>query len=185
MTKSIGWSDFARGRHGKDGGFSWFDGTDAELEALIEENWDSREPGAGAEGLDDVVVVPVPADKFRCAFVRVDGANHLQSEVYRRQEHEEPFIRTTAEGLRERAMFAKVVLYAAHELEKNDGKRSTDCDWEVVCIIASPVEDEPMHPLAMARNQLEKPGGTPRIYTSEEWAESVWYWSQYVTRRPC
>jgi len=183
MTESIGWSNFARGRHLPSEGFSYFEGTDEELEILIKDNWDKREPGMGAVGLDDVVCVPVPADKFRCAFTKVGAAVALQSEVYRRQENEDPSIRTTAEGDPEPANFAKVVLYSAHELEKNDGERSTECDWEIVCLIASPVEDEPMNPLAMARNQLEKVGGTPRTYTTEEWANAVWYWSQYVSRR--
>ena len=184
MTEqSIGWSNFALGRHKPGLGFSYFEGSDEELEQLIRDNWDKREPGMGAEGLDDVICVPVPADKFRCAFTKVADASNVEAEVYRRQENEDPSIKNTAEGPAEPANFAKIVLYAAHELLKNGGERTTECDWEVVCVIASPVEDEPMHPLAMARNQLEKAGGTPRTYTSDEWALSVWYWSQYVSLR--
>jgi hypothetical protein len=34
-----------------------------------------------------------------------------------------------------------------------------------------------MNPLAMARNFLEKPGGTKTFYSSKCFAESVYYWS--------
>jgi hypothetical protein len=35
-----------------------------------------------------------------------------------------------------------------------------------------------MHPLAMARNQLEKPGGTKGEYTAQQYAEAIWFHSQ-------
>jgi hypothetical protein len=101
----------------------------------------------------------------------------------RRQPHESPYIKLEADGPTVPCKFAKVVLYSANELLKNDGERSSDADWEIVCIIASDVENEPMHPLAMARNQLEMPGGTPRSYTAEEYAQAIWYWSQFVSKR--
>ena len=73
--------------------------------------------------------------------------------------------------------FASVVLYTADTLLENGGKRSTDAEWEVVALIAGPVEVEPMDPLTMARNMLEKPGGTFCEYSAQEFAESIWYWA--------
>jgi len=186
MTDSvtIGWSEFAAGRHRPGEPYSYYTGNPQDVIDRVRESWGYREFGDGSESLDDVCVIQIPADGFRCGFVHIDRAKSLNAEVVRRQEHEAPYVRVTADGAApEEARFVKVVLYAAHELEKNGGTRSTDCEWEIVCIIASPAESEPMHPLAMARNQLEKPGGTPRHYTSEEWAEAVWYWSQYVPVR--
>jgi len=80
----------------------------------------------------------------------------------------------------EPAKFVTAACYSAAALEENDEERSTDCDWEIVCLICSPVEKEPMHPLAMARNALEKAGGTMSKYTAQEFAEAIWYWSQRV-----
>ena len=38
----------------------------------------------------------------------------------------------------------------------------------------------PMGPVTMMRNQLELEGGTKAKYTSEEWAESIYFWQKYV-----
>ena len=40
----------------------------------------------------------------------------------------------------------------------------------------------PMGPVTMMRNQLELPGGTKGIYTSKEWAESVYFWQKYALK---
>ena len=40
----------------------------------------------------------------------------------------------------------------------------------------------PMGPVTMMRNQLQLVGGTKGIYTSEEWAESVYFWQQYAMK---
>jgi hypothetical protein len=116
----------------------------------------------------------------------VDGME-LTAEVTRRQPHEDPFVQVSVRpdwadhnGFYESVNFASVVLYNKDTLTENGGKRSTDCEWEIVCLLASPVEKEPMSPLVMARNMLEKPGGTKSTYTAQEFAEAIYYWSQRV-----
>lgn len=181
----IGWSNFARGRHKKDNGYSYFDGTDEALFQLIRDNWDARVVGAGATDIEKVCVVPIerPVAGFYCPMVEVDRAVNLVAEVVQRRPGEESHVRVTANGPEIAAKFVKVVLYSAQTLIDEREERSGDFDWEIISIMASPVADEPVPPQTMARNQLLMQGGSPRHYTSEEWARSVWYWSQYVTRR--
>lgn len=173
----LGWSEFARSRHQTGGKHTWFEGTEDELLCRVLDNWQHRKPGAGRLDCEKVVVVPVEPGGFVSSSVKVDEQSKLHAVFDRRQVQEDGFFRVTAEGLREKAEFASVVLYSAETLEENDGKRSGDYDWEVVCLIAGPEQDEPMDPLTMARNMLEKPGGTYCHYTAEQFAESVWYWS--------
>jgi len=173
---SIGWSGFAAGRYRPGTSHSHFLGTDAELVELVRAHWADRRPGEGRDGLDEVVVVPVPPERFVCATVRVCEGTSLHARFTRRQDHEDGFVEVSAEGPREPADHAAVVLYGAAVLEQNGGARSTGCDWEIVCVIAAPTADEPMDPLTMARNMLARPGGTPCRYTAEQFAEAVWYW---------
>jgi len=56
--------------------------------------------------------------------------------------------------------------YHKDALLENGGERTTNCDWEVVAILASAIPNEPM-PLTMARNFLQKPGGTKSVYTAD------------------
>ncbi len=174
---SIGWSDFARGRYVPGASHSHFLGSEDELIALVGAHWADRSPGAGRDSLDEVVLVPVPPERFVSATVKVDEDTPLTATFTRRQPHEHGYVEIRATGEREPARHAAVVLYAAATLLENGGARSTDRDWEIVCVIASPVPDEPMDPLTMARNMLSKPGGTPCDYTAEQFAEAVWYWS--------
>jgi hypothetical protein len=173
----LGWSEFARARHVPGGKHTWYEGTDEELLALVGTGWAKRKPGASRDGLDKVVVVPVDPSGFVSSTVKVDEATELRAVFDRRQAHEDGFVRVTAVGPREEVQFASVVLYSADTLLENGGRRSGDFDWEVVCLIAGPTENEPMDPLTMARNILENPGGTFCEYSAREFAESVWYWS--------
>lgn len=61
-----------------------------------------------------------------------------------------------------------------------------DVDWDLVSINASiyPSGEEPMHPTAMARNQLLRVGGSGALYTTEEWALAVEFWGSHVMCRP-
>ena len=174
----MGWSDFARGRHVPGGRRTWFTGTEAELLDLVRANWSRRRPGAGRDDLTEVVIVPLPPDRFVASTVLVDEATPLHAVFDRRQAGEEGFVRVTAEGPREPVRHAAAVLYSADTLLENDGTRSGDCAWEVVCLLAGPVADEPLNPLTMARNMLVKPGGTSCAYTAEAFAEAIWYWSR-------
>lgn len=175
---TLGWSDFARERYRPGDPGSRFAGTESELLDLVRAAWDARRPGSGRSDLERVVVVPVPPDRFRCDTVLVDEDTPLTAQLTLRAPGEDPYVEVRASGPCEPALHAAVVLYSAATLLENGGARTTDADWEVVALIASPVADEPMDPLTMARNQLEKTGGTPCRYTSEQYAEAVWYWSR-------
>lgn len=174
---SMGWSEFARGRYVRGRGHAWFDGSEEELLDLVRRHWRDRRPGDGRMDLEQVVVVPVPADRFRGATVRVDETTPLSARLVRRQPHEDPYMEILADAPAEPVGHAAVVLYSAATLLENGGARSSDADWEVVCLLASPEATEPMDPLTMARNMLAKPGGTPCDYTARQFAEAVWYWS--------
>lgn len=175
---SIGWSEFARGRHLPGGKHTWFEGSDEDLLRRLQQGWPDRRPGQGRADLTQVVLVPVDSQGFVGATVLVDESTRLHAHFDRRQPGEEGFIRVTAEGVREPVLHAGVVLYSAATLQENGGTRSTDCDWEIVCLLAGPLEVEPMDPLTMARNFLEKTGGTFAEYSAREFAESIWYWSR-------
>lgn len=177
---SIGCSKFAEKRHTPGSGYSYFKGSWIDLIDLISENWHKREPGFGRTDLTQVVVVPVPANRFVGGTILVNEDTVLHVKMARRAPDEDPYICVEGEGECEPVKFANVVLYSADTLLENDGERSTDADWEIVAITASAIMDEPLHPLTIARNLLEKPGGTFAPCSVEELAESVYYWSRRV-----
>ena len=177
----LGWSDFAAGRHVPGGKHTWYEGTAEELLELVRAGWVDRRPGAGRSGLEKVVIVRVDPAGFVSSTVAVNESTVLHAVYDRRQAHEEGFVRVTAEGPREELLHAWVVMYSADTLLENDGTRSGDFDWEVVSLIAGPAVVEPMDPLTMARNMLEKPGGTYCKYSALEFAESIWYWAARAT----
>lgn len=213
---NIGWSNFALSRHKPEGGFSYFKGTNAQLLSLVRKHWSKRVPGAGRSDLSKVVIVPVPADKFVGNTVKIRDGLSIKAQIKRRQPGEDPFVSTSTDRFywtntkrstdvrdplsrrmsriapMEKIKYAKVILYSKDALLENNGKRSGDYDWEVVALIASPVKDEPMHPLAMARNFLQKKGGTYAPYhegkTPEQVArffcKAIYFWSQRVTISP-
>jgi len=46
------------------------------------------------------------------------------------------------------------------------------------------LENLPMGPVTMMRNQLELPGGTQTHYSSDTWAESVRFWQEFAGLEP-
>ena len=182
---TVGVSNFARSRHKPKTGYTYFTGTENELIEEILENWSLRQPGFGRDNCDKVVVVPVSPKRFCGTIVKIDQTLDVESKVVQRQPQEDPYIETIAvrsAGFAitpEPCTFAKVVLYSAEALLENNGERSGEDDWEVVCILAGTNENEPMTPLTLARNFLEKAGGTKCEYTAQQFAESIYYWSQH------
>jgi hypothetical protein len=177
----LGMSNFAAKRHVPRNGYSYFTGTNDELLELVKANWDKRIPGAGRDNLDKVVLVPVPPTLFLSATAIIHNNMVLNARFFRRQEFEDPFIKVSATGDYSPPNVVQIVCYSAGTLLENDGSRSGDFDWEIVAIIASDVPNEPMHPLVMARNFLQKPGGTFAPYTAEQFAEAIYYWSTRVS----
>ncbi len=138
---------------------------------------------------DGVILVPVAEDlvaKFVCPFVKIDENTKFITRYIRRREGEEPYIQTRAlNGKPLSAGKVELVLYSHAVLAENN-EQSTDADWELISINAVPqgVDQLPMGPVTMMRNQMELPGGTAAHYNSDEWAESVRFWQQYAALDP-
>jgi hypothetical protein len=75
----------------------------------------------------------------------------------------------------------ELILYRKDVLEETN-ENSTNSDWELIAFHAIPegIEKLPMKPETMMRNQLQLPGGTKARYSSEQWAESIYFWQQYA-----
>jgi len=186
MTK-IGWSTFALNRNKPGKGYSYFEGSDEELFRRIDEGWENRKMGAGGADLTQVCLVPVNPQGFHTASVFIEHARDIETVAEQRRAGEDYFVKTLCDGPEIPCRYVDIVLYSRSELMKDslaDPNASYPYDWEIVSINASDVEDEPMHPLAMARNQLYKPGGNRREYSSSEWARAVWFWRNRVSLRP-
>lgn len=179
--ETLGWSKFALDRHKPGTGFCYSLLSNDEILCLTTKAWPRCKPGMGRSDCSQVVVVPLPTESFIGTSALIHEDMPLESEVTRRQDGEDLFIKTVSSDIvPDKILYASAVLYSAATLLENDGERSTGCSWEIVALIASRVSNEPMHPLTAARNQLRKPGGTYVKYTSDEWAQMVWYWSQMV-----
>jgi hypothetical protein len=182
---TVGWSQFALDRHKPGTGHTYTTLSNEDVVKLVRGHWELRRPGQGEVFNTRKIVVPVPAESFRCTTVKIRDGMTLAAEVTRRQPHEDPFVQVVCplNAEPEPVNFASVVLYHKDTLEENNGKRTTDCEWEIVCLLASPVEKEPMDYLTMARNMLGRPGGSKSTYTAEEFAASIYHWSQRVKTR--
>lgn len=177
---TIDWTKFALDRHSGPHGHTWFNGPPAMLVETVHAHWKKRVPGFGRSNLDEVVVVDVPPTFFVGTTATIRDGVQLVAEVARRRPHEDPYVRVTARCAPDAVTYARVVLYH-RELLLTDGEPNFTADWGIVSLIASSTPNEPMHPLTMARNMLEKPGGTRARYTAEQFAEAIYYWSDRVS----
>ena len=188
---TVGWSKSALDRHFVGSGYSYsilnFGGKQIEDEvcSLVMRSWKHAVPGGGETDLSRKVLVPVPNRGFFCApRATIVKGMPVQAEIVTRQYGEDPFVETFVyedDAEKHGALIIKqasnvnVVCYSAEALTENDGNRTTDCGWEIVSLNCDDGEDPPMPPLTMARNMLEKLGGTLGTYTAKEFADAVWY----------
>ena len=172
--------DFVK-RQTADSKFSHFDGSWQELRHLVNAFFDVAKPGYR----DGVVLVAVPPSKFFSSVVPLRDDITLWSRFKARRAGEASHLETVAlRGRKVPAEYVEIVLYRADVLAEGD-ERSTDAEWEIVSINASPtLEPVPMPPYTMARNQLCLKGGTKGQYSPAEWAESVEFWSRHVMVEP-
>jgi len=188
MPVTLGWSDFGLKNNARNSGNSYSNLSPLQIAELVLANWNGAIPGQGETTLNRKILVPVPAEGFFCPprANLVEGMA-IKTEVKVRQAGEDPYTETYVEEAEARrcnalvevpAKRVDVVCYSAEALLENNGTRThLDCNWEIVCLLASTGEKEPMLPLAMARNYLEMPGGTKGEYTAKEFAEAIYYWS--------
>jgi hypothetical protein len=176
MTITIGLNSFVL-RQTADSSHSHYNGGDlADLPALVAEHFGNATPGYK----DGVVLVPVPPERFQSGVVVVDADTQLRAVFEARRPGENPYLSTLARGVKAQAVVVEIVLYSRAAL---GDEATTDCDWEIISINARATRGwEPMQPVAMMRNFLAQPGGTAAIYTAEEFAQSILYWS---TRAMC
>lgn len=191
----IGWSDFALRFNRKEEGNSYTTLPNIAVITAVQEAWAKRRPGTGETGLYRKVLVPIePTNFFYCPpRAELQMGLPVQAAVFQRQAHEDPTVQTYVRYedavkhgvlIETPANRVDIVCYSADALTEN-GETRTDpeYEWEIVTILCSGTEElEPMRPLAMARNFLEKPGGTKSVYTAEQFAEAIWYWSQQGIR---
>jgi hypothetical protein len=180
-TATIGWTNFALRRHIPGTGNSYFGHLPEHVALLASANWSARQPGKGESNCNRKVVVPVPEWQFYCPpTVPLTKGLKVQGEATCRQEGEDPrleiFVDITQIDFEPiPAKKVEIVCYSADALLEEDGKRDTDCAWEIVSVNCSGTEEpEQMDPLTMARNYLRKPGGTFSNYTALEFAEAIY-----------
>jgi hypothetical protein len=182
---TLGWSDFAK-KYSKQGTGNSFSTLDEQtIIRLTLENWHKAIPGNGETDLNRKILVPLPIDGFFCPpKAKLVLGMPINAEIVERQKGEEPYIqiyvdRSVAESfnalIEKPAKSVFIVCYNKEALLENNGTRSTDCDWEIVTILCNDTsENQPMDSLTMARNMLEKTGGTKGEYSAKEFAEAVW-----------
>ncbi len=138
---------------------------------------------------DGVVIVDAAEEMtkyFVCPYVKVDEDTPLKAEIVKRRTKEESYIQIRAlKGKPLRAGKVQFILYRHDVLAEND-EHSSDIEWELISIHALPegLDDLPMGPVTMMRNQLALVGGTKAHYSSEEWAQAVHFWQQYAALEP-
>lgn len=180
MGESIAYSEFVR-RQTPESHYAHFEGREDELITIVKLNWyRRRNSGAG-------IAVQVPSHGFYTSTINVTEDTDLHVDFKDRREGEERHIGVCANGEKAPARRVDIILYHRDTLEA-DGEEVTGADWEIISINAYPDDSiSPMHPITMARNFLEKEGGTKGRdvdYTPEQFAESIWYWSQHTSVRP-
>ena len=183
IAGSVAVNDFVR-RQTKDSGKTYAENlTFADIASYAEEQLASGNYKAGYR--DGVILVQVAEElihHFICPFVRVTEKTNLKATVVRRRPEEEPYIQLSAlTGTTLKTGSVDLILYR-HDVLAETKEQTTDADWELISFQAIPegIEDMPMGPVTIMRNQLQLNGGTKAYYKSERWAESVKFWQEYA-----
>ena len=135
---------------------------------------------------DGVIVIKSNEEKFCknfiCPLVRIDDETKLIAKATKRREEEENYIQIKAlNGKRLKTVEVELILYRKDVL-KETNENSTNSNWELIAFHAIPdgIENLPMKPATMMRNQMQLEGGTKAHYSSEDWARSVNFWQKYA-----
>ena len=119
---------------------------------------------------------------YICPFMKIDETTQLSAKVVRRRPEEEPYIQIRAlNGNPLKTVSVDLILYRHDVLAETD-EQTTDSEWELISFHAIPeeIDNMPMGPVTMMRNQLQLKGGTKAKYESEIWAKSIKFWQEYA-----
>ena len=119
---------------------------------------------------------------FTCPFVRITEETKLKATVVKRRPEEETYIQMRAlNGTPMKTGSVNLILYH-HDVLSESNEQTSDADWELISFHAIPeeIDNMPMGPVTMMRNQLHLTGGTKAFYESEKWAQSVKFWQKYA-----
>lgn len=171
----IDFSSFVR-RQTAESQFTHWTLSDEEVLSRVNNGFENRKAGYR----DGVVLVPVPPDGFFTSVVKLKEGDKLEGEFRARREGEEPRKSVCAKGDKTPAKSVDVVLYRKDVLAEGN-ENSTDADWEIVSINASPEEGElPIMPDVLIANHFVLSGGTATNMSDSEFVEtlrkSVLYW---------
>lgn len=182
--KTVAMNAFVR-RQTPDSEFSHYEGSEADLVELVEANLDK-----GVRGYrDGVLLVPVPAEGFYSAVRTLREGDLLRGEYKARREGETPRkhigydtppVGYDAASMRARrncktpAQSVEIVLYA-HAVLAEDDDASTDADYEIVSINASPTGEMnmPMDPDTFMANHFGASGGTDTQMSDSEFVAEL------------
>ena len=138
---------------------------------------------------EGVLLVPVENNMikhFFCPFTVINDTTCLEAKYVKRKQNEEPYIQIRAtSGKLCKTGKVDLILYHNSVL-KETNEHTQGADWELISFHSIPdgVDEMPMGPVTMMRNQLELPGGTKGNYNSKQWAESVNFWQKYAILEP-
>ncbi len=131
---------------------------------------------------DGVILVPVDPEGFFSSVIQLKAGDKLEGEFKARREGEEPRKTLHAKGQKLPAKAVDVVLYRKDVLAENKDN-STDADWEIISVNASPKEwwrELPIQPETLIANHFQLSGGTATNMSDAEFVAalktSVLYW---------
>ena len=119
---------------------------------------------------------------FICPIVKINSSTQFESTIKRRRQNEELYISTKATNGKPITITAVDLILYRNDVLKETDENDTNKHWELIAFQAIPegVNEMPMGPITMMRNQLCLEGGTKAIYKTEEWANSVYFWQKYA-----
>ena len=183
IIDSVSINDFVR-RQTKDSGKTYAENlTFDNITSHAQEQLANRHYKEGYR--DGVILVQVSKElihHFICPFVKITEETELKATVLRRRPEEKPYIQIRAlNGTLLKTGAVDLILYH-HDVLKETNEQTTDADWELISFHAIPeeIDNMPMGPVTMMRNQLQLFGGTKAFYESEKWAESIKFWQEYA-----
>ena len=181
--ETVSVNDFVR-RQSKDSGKSYV--IELSFEKIAQHAQSQLKSGNLKAGYRDGVVI-IQVDKklihhFICPFVKITNETELNASMVQRRPEESPYIQIRAlNGTPLKTGSVNLILYR-HDVLAETNEQTSDADWELISFHAIPegVDDMPMGPVTMMRNQLQLPGGTKAKYESDDWADSVKFWQEYA-----